>query len=172
MFKLKFIISFIFIFVCLQFFANSDESVNSIPSVKLKNLMGETIDSKTFSNDGKPFIINFWATWCKACIQELSTIHEIYPDWQKETGVKVIAVSIDDSRSSKRVPQFINSRGWKFEVYLDENSDFKRAMNVSNPPHTFLCNGKGEIVWQHNAYAPGDEDELYSKVKELINQKK
>ena len=45
-------------------------------------------------------------------------------------------------------------------------------MNVNNPPHTFLCNGKGEIVWQHNGYAQGDENILYSELKKLIANEK
>ncbi len=47
------------------------------------------------------------------------------------------------------------------------NSDLKRAMNVNNPPHTFLVDKNGKIVWQHNGYQPGDEEELYELVKKL-----
>lgn len=143
-----------------------------IPNVKVKNLKGEEVDTKHFSNGGKPFIINFWATWCKPCILELNNISEVYPDWQKETGVKIIAISIDDTRNSKKVAPFINGRGWSYEVYLDENSDLKRALNINNPPHTLLVNGKGEIVWEHNGYAQGDEDEVISQVKKLIAESK
>jgi thiol-disulfide isomerase/thioredoxin len=148
------------------------KDLGKIPSVKLKNLKNETVDSKNFSNGGKPFIINFWATWCKPCVEELKTIHELYPKWQKETGVKIFAVTIDDTRNSKKVAPFINGRGWKYDVILDENSDFKRAMNVNNPPHTFLCNGKGEIVFQHNGFAPGDEKKLYEELKKLVDKSK
>lgn len=139
----------------------------TVPSVTVKNIGGEAVDTKTFSNDGKPFVINFWATWCKPCLQELNAIHEVYEDWQTQTGVKIYAVSIDDSRSSRKVAPYINGRGWKYEVMLDENSDLKRAMGVNNPPHTFLYNGKGELVWQHNGYAPGDEEELLQQIKKL-----
>ncbi len=138
-----------------------------IPSVKVKNLKGRKVDAAKFDNDGKPYIINFWATWCKPCILELNNINEQYAKWQKETGVKVIAVSIDDSRNSRRVAPFVKGRGWDYEVYLDENSDLKRAMNVSNPPHTFLYDGEGNLVYEHNGYAPGDEDKLFKKIKEL-----
>lgn len=146
------------------------DSKGKIPSVKVKTMNGaKVVDAAKFSNDGKPFIINFWATWCKPCIKELNNIHEVYEDWVDETGVKIIAISIDDTRNSKRVAPFVKGRGWDYEVYLDENSELKRAMNVTNPPHTFLCNGKGEIVWQHNGYAPGQEDELYEKLLELVD---
>lgn len=141
-----------------------------IPHVKVKNLKGQVINTKNFDNDGKPFVINFWASWCKPCIVELNNINEVYFDWQDETGVKIIAVSIDDTRNSRKVSPFINGRGWEYEVYLDENGDFKRAMGVNNPPHTFLCDGEGNIVWEHNGYSPGDEDMLYEKIKELTKK--
>ncbi len=144
------------------------KDASKIPSVKIKDIKGNIIDTKDLSNDGKPFIINFWATWCKPCILELNNIAEVYPDWVEETGVKIYAVSIDDSRNSRRVAPFVKGRGWKYEVLLDENKDFSRKMNVNNPPHTFLCNGKGEIVWQHNGYAPGDEEELFEEIEKLI----
>lgn len=140
---------------------------NKVPSVEVKKIGGESFNTSTLSNDGKPMIISFWATWCKPCVQELTAISEQYEEWQKETGVKVIAVSTDDSRNMARVQPFVNSRSWDYEIYLDPNGDFKRALNVNNIPHTFLVNGKGEIVWQHNSYTPGDEEELYELVKKL-----
>ena len=66
---------------------------------------------------------------------------------------------------------FVNGRGWNYEIYLDANSDLKRALNVNNPPQTFLINGKKEIVWQHNGYTEGDEKELYEMVKKLAEGK-
>ena len=117
-----------------------------------------------FSNNGNPIIISFWATWCKPCKAELNTIAEEYDDWVDETGVKLIAISIDDARSSTRVEPYINAQGWEYMILLDPNGDYKRAMNVNNVPHTFLVNGNGKIVWDHNNYSPGDEDELYEKL--------
>ena len=136
----------------------------SLPSVKLKDLSGKTIDISTFENDGKPIIISFWATWCKPCIRELSTIAEEYEDWQDETGVRIVAVSIDDQRSIRRVAPYVNSVLWDYDVLLDPNKDFARAMQVVNVPHTFLVNGEGEIVWQHNNYSDGDEEEVYEQL--------
>jgi cytochrome c biogenesis protein CcmG, thiol:disulfide interchange protein DsbE len=138
----------------------------AIPSAMVKDLKGKEIDTKTFNNGSKPMLITFWATWCKPCLTELSAIDDNYDEWVKKTGVKVIAISIDDSRSARKLPAFVKGRAWKFDVYSDENSDFKRAMGVNNPPHSFVIDGKGKIVFEHNGYAPGDENEIFKKIKE------
>lgn len=140
---------------------------NKIPSVVLKKLDGSKINSSTFTNNGKPIIISFWATWCKPCKKELDAIHENYEELVKETGVKLIAISIDDVRSSGKVITDVKAKGWEYEVYLDENSDFKRAMNVNNVPFTFLVDGSGNIVWSHNSYTEGDEEKLFENVRKL-----
>lgn len=142
-----------------------------MPSVMVQSLEGKKVDTRTFANDGKPIIVNFWATWCAPCKKELNAIAEKYEDWRKKTGVKLIAISIDDARTSARVKPYVSGQDWEYEVYLDPNGDLKRALNVNNVPHTFLLNGAGEIVYQHNNYEPGDENELFRKVQELTGKK-
>jgi thiol-disulfide isomerase/thioredoxin len=112
-------------------------------------------------------IISFWATWCKPCIKELTTIADVYEEWQEETGVKLYAVSIDDSRSTAQVKTLVNGKSWEYEILLDQNGDFKRAMNVNAVPHTFVVNGKGEIVWQHTSFSEGAELDLINVVRKL-----
>lgn len=141
-----------------------------VPPVVVQSLNGQKVNTSTWSNNGKPFVIDFWATWCAPCKRELSAINDVYPDWQKETGVKLIAVSIDDARSMNRVAPYVNGQAWDYEVYLDPNSDLKRALNVNNVPHTFLVDGNGNIVWQHNNYEPGDENLLYEQIKKLVGK--
>ena len=138
-------------------------------NITIKTLDGKTVETSVIQNDGKPIIVSFWATWCKPCNRELNAIKEVYEEWQEETGVKLVAISIDDARSASKVKPHVDGNGWEYEVYLDQNQDFKRAMNVVNVPHTFLINGKGEIVWQHTAYVDGSEEELFELVKKVAN---
>ena len=153
-------------------FLNSATAQSTLPAADVKALDGKTVNTSKFSNDGKPMIISFWATWCKPCKKELDAIAEVYAEWQKETGVKLIAISTDDSRSSAKVATDVKSKGWEYEVYQDENQDFKRAMNVGDIPHTFVLNGKGEIVWQHNGYLDGDEEHLFEVLKKVAKGEK
>lgn len=138
-----------------------------LPSVMIKDLEGNSINTAEVSNDGNPIIISFWATWCKPCKQELNTIAEMYEDWQDETGVKLVAVSIDDQKTTKMVEPYVNSTGWEYDIWMDVNGDFKRACGVNFVPHTFLLDGEGTIVYSHNNYVPGDEEELYDHILEL-----
>ncbi|MDG1144955.1 MAG: TlpA disulfide reductase family protein [Flavobacteriales bacterium] len=145
----------------------AQEKLNIFPSVDIKNIEGKIINTDEFDNGGKPIIVSFWATWCKPCAKELDAISEVYDDWQDETGVKLLAISIDDARNTAKIAPFANGKDWPYEVYLDANSDLKRALNVNAIPHTFLLNGKKEIVWQHTSYFDGDEDELFEEVQKL-----
>jgi len=145
---------------------------NSIPSANVKTVASKTINTSSFSNGGKPMIISFWATWCKPCKKELDAIAEEYDEWIKETGVKLIAISIDDARGFAKVEPEVKAKSWEYEVYIDENQDFKRAMSVNSIPHVFVIDGNGNIVWQHNSYAEGDEKELYEVVKKVAKGEK
>ena len=139
----------------------------TLPKVKVKTLNGSKVNFNEIDNGSSPIVISFWATWCKPCIKELNNIAEIYDDWQEETGVKIIAVSIDDTRSMSKVAPFVNSSDWQYEVYLDPNGNLKRAMGVSTVPHTFLLNKNKEIVWQHKSYVEGDEEKLFKEIKKI-----
>ena len=139
----------------------------TLPKVDLKTLDNNTYNTSNFNNDGKPIVISFWATWCKPCIKELNNIAEVYEDWQDETGVKLIAISVDDSRNMSKVKPKVNALLWDYEVYCDPNGDFKRAMGVGAVPHTFLLDENKEIVYQHTSYKDGDEYDLFKKIEAL-----
>lgn len=142
-------------------------------NITLKDLDGKSVPTSVIQNNGKPIIVSFWATWCKPCNRELDAIREVYEEWQEETGVKLVAISIDDARSAARVRPWVDGHDWPYEVYLDQNKDFARAMNVgADVPHTFIIGGDGEILWQHKGYQDGGEDELIEKVRELMNDNK
>lgn len=146
----------------------AQQANSELPAVTLKNISGKTINTSELSNDGKPIIISFFATWCKPCNRELSAISEVYEDWQDETGVKLIAVSIDQAQNINKVKPLVDGNGWPYEVLLDPNSDFKRALGVQMIPFVLIVDGNGKIVYKHNGYTEGAENELIEKVRELV----
>ena len=126
-----------------------------LPTVTLKTIDGKTVRTDTLANNGRPFIIDFFATWCKPCNRELDAISEVYDDWRTETGVKIFAVSIDN-------------HGWEYDVLLDPNGDLKRALGIQMIPYVLIVDGQGNIAYKHMGYTDGEESELIEKVRELI----
>lgn len=141
-----------------------------LPSVQLKDVQGNNVNTAELSNDGKPMLISFWATWCHPCKRELKAIHEVYPDWQDETGVKVVAVSVDVAQDKEKVKGFVDASNWDYEVLLDINGEFKRQMGVDDVPHAFIVDGQGNIVWAHKGYVDGGEEEIIEKLREITGK--
>lgn len=147
----------------------SEQEATPLPSVQIQKLNGGTINAAQINNEGKPIILCIWETTCKPCVQEFDNIAAKLKAWQAQTGVKIVAISIDDNRSYHKVVPMVRSKGWPFEFYQDKNQDIKRALGVSYCPFTALLNGDGKILWRKSGYMQGDEDILFSKVLQIFN---
>ena len=159
----KFLLAVMALFLSVSAFAE-------LPSVQLKDINGKRVDTAKLNNGGKPYIISFFATWCKPCLRELDAVNEVYADWQDETGVKHIAVSIDKAQDESKVKPLVNSKGYEYEVLLDPNGDFKRAMGVNMVPTVFIIDGKNNIVETRTQYTDGSEEHLIEAVRELLKK--
>lgn len=146
-----------------------ESGAKELAKLELKNLDGSTVNTADLVKNG-PVVVSFWATWCAPCKRELNTIHELYNQWKTETGITLVAVSIDDDKTKAQVPVYVNGKGWNYTILLDPNGDFKKAMEVNNVPHTFLIDGTGKVVYSHNSYAPGDENKLYEEIKKIAKK--
>lgn len=152
----------VMLFICALGF-----SQKKLPSVTLKNLEGTTVSTtQNLIEKDKVYLYCFWATWCAPCIQELDAINEVYEDWKSQANVEVIAVSIDDARTNKRVKPLVNGKGWEYTILMDTNQDFKRALGISNPPFTAVVKN-GEIIFTQNGHTPGSENQLLEQIKAL-----
>ena len=152
----------------IAFVASVQTAFAQLPAVTLKTIDGQTVRTDTLSNNGKPFIIDFFATWCKPCNRELDAIAEVYEEWQEETGVKIFAISIDQAQNINKVKPLVSNHGWEYDVLLDPNSDLKRALGIQMIPFVLVCDGQGNIVYKHNGYTDGAEIELIEKVREVL----
>lgn len=160
------------IFCAISFALAGLASFAQLPSVQLKDINGKTVDTSKLNNDGKPFVISFFASWCKPCNRELKAINEVYADWRDETGVKLYAVSIDQGQNINKVKPMVDGEGWEYEVLLDPNSDFRRALGIQMIPHVLIVNGDGTIAESRSGYTEGAEGHIIEKVRDLISEKK
>lgn len=138
-----------------------------MPAVTLKSPDNKSFNVKEdFAEPDKVYVFSFWATWCVPCINELDAIKEKYTDWSKELNFQVVAISIDDSRTQKRVRPLLSGKEWPYAILLDSNQELKRALAVANVPYTVVVKNK-KIVYIHNGYSQGAENELFEKLKSL-----
>ncbi len=140
-------------------------SQDELPSVDLTTTDGGTINIQKAAESDNIVVVSLWATWCVPCLKELDAISEVWDEWQEETNVELIAVSVDDSRTVNRVKPLINGKGWDYTVLLDSNNDLKRALGASTVPLTILVKDN-KIIYRHSGYSPGAELDLYEKIKE------
>ena len=141
-----------------------------LPAVTLKTIDGEDVQTQSLNNDGKPFIIDFFATWCKPCNRELSAIAEVYDEWQEETGVKIYAVSIDQAQNINKVKPLVDQNEWEYEVLLDPNSEFLKALGGQMIPFVVIVDGNGNVASKHSGYTDGAENELIEEIRKLLAQ--
>lgn len=167
---MKNILTILIVFLSLGAFAQTDTATATLPEISLKNVDGEDIQLADYGKNEKITVISFWATWCKPCIKELKNINGLLEEWVEEYDMELVAISVDDSRNAVKVKPMVNAFNWDFDILLDPNGDVQRAMNVANPPVTFLIDQNGTIVYTHTGYVEGDEYELEDHIKELTEK--
>ncbi len=141
-----------------------------LPNIEVQTLEGKKVNISDYGKTGKITVLNFWATWCGPCKQELTNILDLFPDWKKDYDIEFIAISIDDSRNIAKVKSYVNGSKWPYTVLIDPNQDLRRAFNFQAPPFTVLLNKEGKIVYSHTGYKNGDEYLLEDQIKKWAGQ--
>lgn len=154
-------------FTFFLIFSSALFAQKQMPNLSLKSIDNKSYHIKNdFNEKDKLYVFTFWATWCAPCLNELDAINQLYKDWTQQINVEVIAVSIDDTRTQKRVKPLLNGKNWPYKVLLDTNQDLKRALSIANVPYTIVVKNQ-KVVYIHNGYSQGAEKELFTKLKQL-----
>lgn len=139
----------------------------TIPSLELSDMNGKKVKVSDYTTKGKITVFSFWATWCVPCKKELTNMADLYEEWQKKYNMQIVAVSIDDSRSTTKVKPYVEGQRLNFEVLLDVNQDFKRQLNIQSVPFTVIADASGKIVYMHSGYVDGDENILEEELQKI-----
>ena len=136
---------------------------NISPNFSLKKINGHTVKIGEYLNDG-PVLINFWATWCAPCKKEMVYL-EKFENLYKDEGFSVLSISVDSQKSLAQVRSYIRVNNYSFDVFLDPNMQVFRKMNGNLMPTNILLDQKGNVIWKHYGYLPGDEKNMNLQIR-------
>ena len=135
------------------------------PDFALKSSAGSNMRLSEYRGD--VVMINFWATWCGPCRQEMPLLDDLYSRYER-VGFKLLGVNIDDD--SRRAMQMIEELGVKFPVLFDESKDVSRLYQVEAMPVTVLVDRSGVVRHVHHGYKPGYEQKYLTEIRGLLRE--
>jgi peroxiredoxin len=145
--------------------ASSDLEGQVAPDFALKSSSGENLRLSEYR--GNVVMINFWATWCGPCRQEMPLLDELYKRYER-VGFSLLGVNIDDD--SRRAMQMIEELGVSFPVLFDARKEVSELYEVEAMPVTVLVDREGNVRYVHHGYKPGYEDKYLDQVRSLLRE--
>jgi len=145
--------------------ASSGLEGQAAPDFVLKSSTGENLRLSEYRGD--VVMINFWATWCGPCRQEMPLLEELYTRY-KRVGFNLLGVNIDDD--SRRAMQMIDEMGVSFPVLFDSRKEVSKLYQVDAMPVTILVDREGTVRYVHLGYKPGYEDKYLDQVRSLLRE--
>jgi thiol-disulfide isomerase/thioredoxin len=135
------------------------------PQFTLDSRSGAKISLSQYK--GQVVMLNFWASWCGPCRQEMPLLENIYKKYNK-MGFTLIGVNVEPD--SKAAEGFLKETPVSFPVIYDKDSTVSKAYDVSGMPSTVIIDRKGNIRVLHRGYKPGDENEYLDSIRNLIRE--
>ena len=164
--KLKHVlIAVVFSIFAASSLASSGMEGQPAPDFALKSSTGENLRLSEYRGD--VVMINFWATWCGPCRQEMPLLDELYSRYQR-VGFNLLGVNIDDD--SRRAMQMIDELGVNFPVLFDARKEVSELYNVEAMPVTVLVDREGTVRYVHHGYNPGYENAYLYQIRSLLRE--
>ena len=146
-------------------FAASGDASGPAPAFTLNALSGQPGALSQYK--GQVVMVNFWATWCGPCQQEMPLLDQMYKKY-KPAGFTLIGVNVD--KESPAVKELLARKPVSFPVLLDPANQVSKAYHVDEMPSSVIIDRKGEIRYIHRGYRPGDENEYQDRIRQLIRE--
>jgi len=145
--------------------ASGADTSSPAPAFTLSELGGQSASLSQYK--GQVVMLNFWATWCGPCQQEMPLLDQMYKKY-KPAGFTLIGVNVD--KDAPPVKQLLERKPVSFPVLLDPASQVSKAYHVDEMPSTVLIDRKGNVRFLHRGYKPGDENEYQDRIRQLIRE--
>lgn len=159
------VLAFGTLLIAVAAFASTGLSGKPAPDFALKNSAGENV--RLTDLRGEVVMINFWATWCGPCRQEMPLLDEMHARYNR-VGFTLLGVNIDDDQ--RRAEEMIESLGVTFPVVFDSTKAVSEQYDVSAMPVTILLDREGVVRYVHYGYKPGYEDKYIVQIRELLRE--
>jgi thiol-disulfide isomerase/thioredoxin len=160
---------FVYLFIISTCCAFSVKA-QTIYDFRLENTEGKKV-SYTEIQGKNVTVIDFWATWCKPCINSIPKLVELSRSYNPEE-VSFIGISIDSPRNLSKVKPFTETVGIGYPVLMDTDQQLMQDLNVTVIPTLLIADAEGEIVYMHEGFAPGDEVLIKEEIDRIINEGK
>ena len=135
------------------------------PDFVLKSSTGQNLRLSEYRGD--VVMINFWATWCGPCRQEMPLLDDLYARYGR-VGFSLLGVNIDDD--ARRAMQMIEELGVNFPVLFDDSKEVSRLYQVEAMPVTVLVDRSGTVRHVHHGYKPGYEEKYLTEIRSLLRE--
>jgi peroxiredoxin len=135
------------------------------PDFTLRTLEGQNL--RLGEQRGRVVLVNFWATWCGPCRQEMPHLNKLYEKY-KASGFVLLGVNVDDD--TKQAAGVANKLGVKFPVLPDAEKRVSRQYDLSAMPSTVLIDRDGKVRYLHRGYQSGYEDTYDKQIRELLKE--
>ncbi|MBI3541894.1 MAG: TlpA family protein disulfide reductase [Deltaproteobacteria bacterium] len=124
----------------------------------------ETVSFKDFA--GKVVLVNFWASWCEACMAEMPSIQKLY-DQLKGEGFQVIAINVDD-KPEKVVPQIVKGLHLTFPIYTEGDGELSKAFDVVAIPFSVVADRQQKIIMQEAGERDWSSEATVAEIRKLL----
>ena len=137
---------------------------DAMPDFRLSDMSGKTVTLESLLDKG-PILVDFWADYCQPCKVAMPYLHELA---EKYEDLTVVLISIDAPKAQMRAKNYLKSKDYKFITLFDPEKTLAKRLNVGTPPHSFILDKKGGIVFSHVGFEPGTQEVYESTIKKLL----
>ncbi|WJG08758.1 TlpA disulfide reductase family protein [Aliiglaciecola sp. LCG003] len=158
-------VAVISLLIIATFTAKASDTISSAPDFTLKSQSGENM--RLEEQQGNVVLINFWASWCAPCREELPHFEAMQQEYQ-DIGFTVLAVNVDEN--PEKATALLKDIAVSFPVLFDDNDQVSKLYDVRAMPTTVIIDRDGNKRLTHYGYKTGDETKYQSVVKALLRE--